>query len=327
MRRSLVSIALAGALFASSCLYASSNGADSSKAQSVLKSLSTTKEQIQNSQSVTESNKQSLQRLQNAISQETAKHKESLEKTPKEVIQALQELANSLKALQKDDTNRAKKALSKALKLFNDTLKNNPKLKLVPISDIVEVNHFPGNSKLVKHLVDSSKVLLDDYDTQAARAILLPLEDEMDMITEYLPIGLFADATKVALKQLNLGKTKEATSTIISALNTIVTKTVIMPLPLITAQSLVVEASKLNKKDKEKALKLLSKAEDELNKAIYLGYTKKHSSEYKKLQKEIKNIEKEIKGKNFVAKLYEKIKKDFKSLIKKLESENREKSK
>ena len=57
MKKRAVSIALAGALFASSYLYANSNKQDSSKAQSVFKNLSTTKEQIKNSQSKTESNK------------------------------------------------------------------------------------------------------------------------------------------------------------------------------------------------------------------------------------------------------------------------------
>jgi hypothetical protein len=54
-----------------------------------------------------------------------------------------------------------------------------------------------------------------------------------------------------------------------------------------------------------------------LQKAELLGYTTKHSAEYKALSNSIKEIEKEIKGKNMVEKLYDNLKKDFTSLIKK----------
>ena len=115
---------------------------------------------------------------------------------------------------------------------------------------------------------------------------------------------------------------KEAFSTLVTALHEVVVQFVVIPLPLITAQSLVIEASKLDKKEKTEALKLLDAAQDELEKAVLLGYTKKHAPEYATLKKEIKNIQKEIKGKNIVEKLYEKIKKDFASLLSSHESES-----
>ena len=297
-KRVIISTVLAGLLLTSSGLYASSNAAK----------------------------KEDIQRLHNVVNKEATQHKQTLKKAPKEVTQALQQTVVALQAIRKNDTQTAKEALNKATKLFDTALKNNPKLKLVPIADDIKVNDFTGDAKLVKHIIKSSQDLLDNYDTQAARAILLPLEDEMDMTTQYLPMGSYPQATKKALEELNKGKAKEAFSTIVTALNSIVAKTVIVPLPLITAQSLVTQASQLdNKKDKEKALKLLSLAQDELQKAVYLGYTKKHAPEYKELQKEIKNIKKEINGKNVVEKMYDKIKKEFTSLLHKHEAESTEK--
>ena len=266
--------------------------------------------------------KNDMQRLKNVVKKEATQHRQVISKAPQEVSQALKQTIEALKALQKRDTKTAKEALNKATKLFDTALKNDPKLALVPVADAIEVHDFTGDSKLIKKTIKIAQDLLDDYDTQAARAILMPLEDDMIITTQYLPMGTYPLATKEALKELNKGKTKEAFTTLITALNTIVIKTTIVPLPLITAQSLVVEASNIDKKEKEKATKLLDLAQDELEKAVLLGYTKKHTPEYKMLQKEIENIKKEIKGKNIVAKLYEKIKKDFTSLLSKHEAES-----
>jgi len=266
--------------------------------------------------------KNDMQRLKNVVKKEATQHRQVISKAPQEVSQALKQTIEALKALQKRDTKTAKEALNKATKLFDTALKNDPKLALVPVADAIEVHNFTGDSKLVKKTIKVVQDLLDDYDTQAARTILMPLEDDMIITTQYLPMGTYPLATKEALKELNKGKTKEAFTTLITALNTIVIKTTIVPLPLITAQSLVVEASNIDKKEKEKATKLLDLAQDELEKAVLLGYTKKHTPEYKMLQKEIENIKKEIKGKNIVAKLYEKIKKDFTSLLSKHEAES-----
>jgi len=266
--------------------------------------------------------KNDMQRLKNVVKKEATQHRQVISKAPQEVSQALKQTIEALKALQKRDTKTAKEALNKATKLFDTALKNDPKLALVPVADAIEVHNFTGDSKLVKKTIKVAQDLLDDYDTQAARTILMPLEDDMIITTQYLPMGTYPLATKEALKELNKGKTKEAFTTLITALNTIVIKTTIVPLPLITAQSLVVEASNIDKKEKEKATKLLDLAQDELEKAVLLGYTKKHTPEYKMLQKEIENIKKEIKGKNIVAKLYEKIKKDFTSLLSKHEAES-----
>ena len=294
-RKVIISTVLASLLFSTSALYANTNS-------SVAK-------------------KEDAQRLQNVVKKEAAQHRQALTKAPKEVAQGLKETIVALKALQKNDTKTAKEALNNATKLFDTALKNDPKLSLVPVADAIQVHEFTGDSKLIKHIIKATQDLLDDYDTQAARAMLMPLEDEMDMTTQYLPMGIYPVAAKEALKALNKGKSKEAFNTLVTALNSVVIKTTVIPLPLITAQSLVEEASKLNKKDKEKALKLLDLAQDELEKAILLGYTKKHAPQYKMLQKEIENIQKEIKGKNIVEKLYEKIKKDFASLLGKHEAE------
>ena len=223
--------------------------------------------------------------------------------------------------MQTNNTKEATKALKSATKFFDVAFKNNPQLSLVPIAEKIDVNDFTGNAKTIKHIINAAQKLLADNDTQAARAMLLPLQDEMIFSTQFLPMKIYPQATKQALKDLNKGEKKQAFSDIVTALNSTVVNTVILPLPLLTAQDLVLEAAKVEKSKKDQALKLLTSAQDELTKAELLGYTKKDSKAYKSLEKEVSNIKSEIKGKNRVEKMYDHIKNSFENLIEKHKKE------
>ena len=123
-------------------------------------------------------------------------------------------------------------------------------------------------------------------------------------------------AVKKALDALNKNDTTGAYNAVADAMNSLVIFKTVVPTPLLVAQDLVIDASKLDKSKKEEATKLLEAAKDALKRAELLGYTKKFDPEYKNLTKSINAIEKEIKGKNVVEKLYDKIKEDFETLIK-----------
>ena len=131
----------------------------------------------------------------------------------------------------------------------------------------------------------------------------------------------YPDATKEALKYLNKNKPKDAFIVLNEALHTVVVDKIIIPLPLVTAQDLIDQASKLKKSNKKDVIELLNLANDELQKDILLGYATNSSSDVKSLQKEIKSILKEVHGKNKVEKLYEHIKSSFKSLVHKLSND------
>lgn len=263
----------------------------------------------------TEAQKEDAQRLHNVIDKEIKHHHMTTKMASKEIIDGLRNSIMALRAIHMNDIESAKKALENATKSFDTALKKDPKLDLVPIDERIVVHDFTGDAKLVKRIKDAAVSLLQDNDTQAARAMLMPLEDQMTISTQYLPMKLYPEAAKQALKDLNKGDKKAAFNELVTALNTIVIKDVIIPLPLLTAQELTLEASKLGKKDKEKALKLLNAAEDELQKALLLGYTKKHTKEYKSLKSQIESIKDAIDGGSSVKKLYEHIKHSFESLL------------
>ncbi len=263
----------------------------------------------------TKAQKDDAARAHKIIDKEIKIHHMNTKKAPKEVMSGLQNSIMALRALQANNKEAAMKALESATKSFDVALKKNPKLDMVPVDEQISVNDFTGDAKLVKHIKNAVVSLLKDNDTQAARIMIQPLEDQMIISTKYLPIKLYPDGTKQAQKDLAKGDTKAAFVDIVTALNSVVTKSVIIPMPLLTAQDMILEASKLGKKDKVKALKLLSSAQDEVQKAMLLGYTKKHTKSYKSLENEIKSIKKAVGGDSRVDKMYEHIKHSFESLL------------
>jgi len=264
----------------------------------------------------TEAQSDDAKRLHKIIDKEMKTNNMSKKQTPKEIISGLRNSIMALRALQANNKLAAKQALENATKSFDAALKKNPKLDVVPIDERISVNDFTGDAKLVKRIKDTVVSLLKDNDTQAARAMLSPLEDQMTISTQYIPMELYPNATKQAQKDLAKGNTKVAFGDIVTALNSVVIKSVIIPIPLLTAQDMVLEASKLGKKDKTKTLKLLDFSQDELQKALLLGYTKKHAKAYKSLEKEIKSIKYAVGGGNSVDRMYEHIKHSFESLLK-----------
>ncbi len=254
-------------------------------------------------------------RINYSVSKEAQYQNAHFKMGPKEVMEGLTQTLQAIAALQKNDIKTAKELLAKASENFQKALKANPNLSFVPIAQEIVVKVFQGDVKLIKTIIQKSIELLKNNDTQAARALLIPLQDEMDIITEYLPMKLYPLATKEAAKALDKGNVAKALAILSAGLNTIVVTQVVIPIPLLVAQDLVIAASKLDKSKKKEALALLEAAKAELEKAVLLGYAKPYSKEYQNLKKEIEAIEKEIKGKNEVEKLYEHILNSFSKLL------------
>ncbi len=251
----------------------------------------------------------------NAINKEVSYQNKKFKLASKDIQNGLNDTLKAIDALQKNKAKDAKKYLVEASKLFDKALKADPTLRLVPIENDVVAYRYNGDPKSIELATGLAKKALSNNQVQFARDVLMPLKDEIDISTHYLPMDLYPQSTKIAARLLDKGKTKEALQELILGLSTIVGDEVVIPIPLLAAQDLVVTASKIDKKKKKEALALLDQAKVELKKALLLGYTSKHSGEYKNLTKLINGVEKEIKGKNRVEKLYEELKNKFKKLI------------
>ncbi|MFK5882609.1 MAG: YfdX family protein [Sulfurospirillum sp.] len=241
----------------------------------------------------------------------------------KDIQKGLNNTLNAITALQKKKTTVAKKDLQVATKYFDKALKVDPKLGLVPIEESVVAYQYNGSVKNIKDALKMAKSMLNKNNLQFARDILVPLKDEIDITTHYIPMDVYPNATKIAAKLLAKGKTKQALLELKLGLSTIVGDQVTMPVPLLVSQDLVTMASKIDKSKKKEASSLLIRAKAELDKAVLLGYASKHSVEYNSLKNKISAIQKEIKGGNIVERLYKDIKKDFKSLVHKVRGERK----
>jgi hypothetical protein len=263
-----------------------------------------------------EANADETKRLNKIVNNSVKEHEALLKKVPKEFTNGLNNTVQALKALHSNKIQEAQKLLQKADKDFQAAFKANPSLKLIPVADNAEIISFNGDAALIKHIKDASIKLLEENDTQIAIEMIASLQDEMIIKTQYVPVYLYPDAIQKALQNLKNNKKKEAFTTLITALNATQVDTLIIPIPLITAQDMIQQASKIEKTHKKEALALLSKAQDELEKATLLGYTQKDSQTYESINKQIKALKTEINGKNVVVKLYDELLKSFQKLHK-----------
>ena len=255
------------------------------------------------------------------IKQEITETQKNFKKAPKEIDEAFNASSIAMQNLQYKKIDEAKKQLKRATEKFDLALKNDPSLDIVPLDEQFAVFENLSSTKEINHILTVTKDLLVHHKLNEVRIALAPLRDEIDIETISLPMKIFPIAMKDALKALDKNDSKTAMFIMAKAYNTFLVEDVTIPLPLLKAQDLIADASNLDKSKKDEALKILDGAKEELERANLLGYTNKHSPEYKALVNAIDNIEKEIKGKNVVEKLYDNIKNDFVSLVNKSEAE------
>jgi len=263
-------------------------------------------------------NKAQIQANKKAIKKKQDDLSNLLEEVNKGISEGFNKVQEATKLIQDGKEKEAIKALQEATGKFDIALAANPDLGLIPIAAEVRVNELLTTSSLVKTQVDIAKDMLKESKVQAARALLLPLRDDMETRTAYLPMATYPDAIKLATKML-IDKNKDAAlETLAIALSTVVKKSSIIPLSLVRAEAMITAASELDaEKGKDKALKLLDAANEQLTLATTLGYTDKDSDLYEALKDQISTVKKEITGGNVVEKLYGKLKTSFSNLIKK----------
>jgi len=249
-----------------------------------------------------------------------------LKEVDRGIIEGFTKVIDATKLIKDGKEKEAIKALQEATGKFNVALAADPKLGLIPIASSVSINELITTPATVKAQTELAKDLLEDSKVQAARALLAPLQDDMVTLTTYLPMTSYPDAIKLATKMLIEGKKDAASATLATALSTIVNEVSVIPLSLIRVESMMLAASKLDKeKEKDKALILLSAAEEQLKVATALGYTTKNTKLYEDLSDQITALKKEVTGGNVVERLYTKLKTSIKTLIGKSSEKNSDK--
>jgi hypothetical protein len=214
----------------------------------------------------------------------------------KEAVKAVEYTQEALFDLEKNEVEKAKEAIKKASGELTILLNSPNAPYLLPVDVRIQAVEFMGTKKDIEVLAKKAKKLVDEGLYPAARQVLNSLRSEIVVKTINLPLASYPAAINLAAKYLNEGKIKEAKDVLAMALSTLVEIDTIIPIPLVKAQGLIEEASKLVAKNKKEALVYLTNAKEELEKAQLLGYVSKSSTTYKMLEDEIDRLMKKIKG-------------------------------
>ena len=224
-----------------------------------------------------------------------------------EAIDAIRNTQDALIYLNGKNIQKAKVSLKKAIGDLTDVLNMPNPPYLLPVDLNIEAYQFEGSIKTIKKAVTQAKILVEQNKLPEAREILNNLRDEIVIKTTNLPLATYPAALNLAIKYINEGKIKNAQDVLNMALSTLVQVNTIIPIPLIKAQALITQASKIVKKDSKQALKYLDEAKHQLILAETLGYTSKSDTTYKSLREAIENIEHEIKAHHKTAGLFERL--------------------
>jgi len=260
----------------------------------------------------------SMQVMNKATKAATKKANDTQVKLTKEALNSLQLTTEALKNLDDNKLDDAKKNIELALGKLEAILAVKDSPKLLAIQNRILVKNFIGGTEEVEAVLKNVEKLLDDNKVQEAGELLVTLQSEIDLTTINLPMGSYPDALKLATKYLIEEKPNEAKEVLELALHTFTEIHQIIPIPLINTVELASAASEIAKEDKEQALKYLTSAHDELNKAEKMGYLSKSTTTYKELHALIEKVEEEVKGPNKAEKLFEDLGKklnEFKSKI------------
>jgi tetratricopeptide (TPR) repeat protein len=164
----------------------------------------------------------------------------------------------------------------------------------IPVDVSFQIYTFNADLKSAKKLIEEVKKAINNNDLVKARAILNLLRDEIDIVTTYMPLDLYSQSLKLAKQLLKQNKTESAILALESALKTLEVATLVVPRPLLEAQTLLEDAKKIYKTQPQKALKLIEQIEKDLEKAKVLGYISNEKS-IKPLLEQLSELKKAIK--------------------------------
>ena len=244
-------------------------------------------------------------------------------KLVKEALNSLKDTHDAFVALEKKDEETATKKLESALGKLEVILASKKVPELLPIDSTIRINEYVGTSKDIETTLNMVRVLLNKNKVQEARALMLPLQSEIDITTVSLPLGSYPDALKLAAKYVHSHEIEKAKEVLAIALSTFTSVTEVVPIPLLKATDLIAASSVVAKEDKQRALAYLDAASESLKVAHDLGYVSKSTTTYKAMQEQIEAVKKEIKGPNKAEKLFETLKASLKEFKEKIFTEKK----
>lgn len=213
------------------------------------------------------------------------------------VVAETQNLLQLIEANKKDEAIKYGHQLIGKLEVL---LTKDPALSLIPVDVNFQKNELITDIKTVRELVKSAQDAMDEGYYQLAGSLLDNLHSEMIINSMYIPTATYPEAIKASVALLEDGKNDAAKAVLQEVLGTIVVEKTILPLPVLKAEQMIIEAAKVdsvNHENSDKVLNLMKNAEYQLLLAEEMGYGKK-DAEYKELNDVIKTIQKSVEEKS-----------------------------
>jgi len=265
-----------------------------------------------------EMNKDSLDtKVIDDLKKQIVKRKLELTTEALSVIGETHSLLQEINKSKKDVAIKKGKELIGSLEVLLD---KDPDLALIPVDVDYQKNELITDIETVRKTAKLAKEAMDKGYYQLAGELLDGIKSEMIINTYLIPTATYPEAIKLAVIDLEAGKTEEAKSVLQSVLSTVVIEKTVLPLPLLNAEQMIIEASKIDAKDHEnadKVINLLKNAEYQLSLAEEMGYGKK-DKDFKSLSESIKVLKKSVKKKEDSTGKFDTLKKDIRKFQERL---------
>jgi hypothetical protein len=236
---------------------------------------------------------------------------------------AIDQTHKAVQAISENKTDEALSNIEQATGKINILLARNPSTALIPVDLAVNViDTAPQNKTIILEIAQDASRAFDDKNYPTARALLYMLMSEIRVRTYNLPLATYPDALKEAARLLDQKQTQQASSILLTALNTLVVVDRVTPLPLVLARDAINEAQSKSKQDKQAAQASLETAKNQIERARELGYTGK-DAEYAALNDQISKLEKQLNGKTDTRAAFSNLKEKLSAFLKRQSGEKR----
>src|SRR5690606_3360638 len=218
-----------------------------------------------------------------------------------EAVTALTETKNALAALDEKDTTKALDALAQVTGKLELLLARSPRLACAPVDVETVVHDIFAGADTIEAILDEAENALKHGEVQKARHLLSGVASEIVITTTSLPLATYPKAISAVAPLIDQGKIDEAKAALQAVLGTLVSSSVVIPLPVERARAMLKEAESLVEKSDRSAEEdkrlgaLLDDARKQLAMAELLGYGRM-KKDFKDIYDQIKSVKEKAKS-------------------------------
>ncbi len=233
--------------------------------------------------------------------EEVERERRDIEQTAEKLLDhdamaSLDDTWNAVRAIEQNRISDARRLLQQALEKIRYELARDPARVSVPVGlEVSVVDVAPADRERVLDLADQAALAMAKRMYSEAREVLQQLASEIRVQTPNLQLRTFADSLNKAVQLMNKGQNSESTALLRSALASVVPSNRVVPIPLIMAREAIREAEVAQQHNKQEALNLLEKAEQQIQRAKDLGYLERAHA-FDDLGDQITQLKKQLKS-------------------------------